>query len=362
MTDDNTQQIHLEFTTSRQFTSWLASIGSSLAFTTYQAGKLFVLGVQPDGTLGVFERTLERCMGLATSGSSLYVSSLYQIWRFENVMEPGKKKNRGKKGKQQGDFDACYTPQMSYVTGDLDVHDMALDASGRLTFVNTLFSCLAAPSEASSFTPVWQPPFVSRLAAEDRCHLNGLAMGEDGPAYVTAVSESDVADGWRDNRVSGGIVMDVASKEVVASGLSMPHSPRLHEGELYILNSGTGEFGKVDLATGSFTAIAFCPGYARGLTFVKNHAVIGISLPRDSKTFQGLPLDTALTDKKTEARCGLIVVDLKSGDTLHWLRLDGVVTELFDVACLPDVTYPSLVGFKSDDIRRVLKVDDVETN
>lgn len=339
----------LSLATSRQFNSWLHESNVSLAFTTYQAGKLFMLGTKPEGGLGVFERTLDRCMGLAVSGSSLYVSSLYQIWRFENIMAAG--------GVNDG-FDACFSPQMSYVTGDIDVHDMAVGPDGTLTFVNTLFGCLSEPSLTDSFVPVWKPSFLSKLAAEDRCHMNGMAMGQDGPAYVTAVSNSDVADGWRDKRADGGIVIDVSSNEIVVTGLSMPHSPRLHDGKLYLLNSGTGEFGTLDPMTGRFTAIAFCPGYARGLTFVGDHAVIGLSLPRDNKTFQGLPLDAALADKGAEARCGLIVIDLKSGDTVHWLRIDGVVSELFDVATLPQIKNPSLVGFKSDEIRRVIKIGD----
>lgn len=337
----------LKIETSRQFSSWLADSGNSLVFTTYQAGKVFLLGTNPQGELSMFERTLERCMGLAAGGTSLYISSLYQIWRFENVMDSGVDANG---------YDACYTPQMSWVTGDIDVHDMMLDSSGNLTFVNTLFGCLAQPSENSSFIPIWQPGFLTKLAAEDRCHLNGLAGDKDGPAYVTAVSESDVVDGWRDKRADGGIVIHVPSGEVAASGLSMPHSPRLKGGKLYLLNSGTGEFGLLEPETGTFEAIAFCPGYARGLTFVGDHAVIGLSLPRGNNTFQGLPLDAALTDKQSEPRCGLIVVDLKSGDIVHWLRIEGIVTELFDVTVLEGVRNPSMVGFKSDEIRRVIKI------
>ena len=334
-------------TTSRQFSSWLAEQNTSLAFTTYQAGKLFMLGTKPDGSLNVFERTLDRCMGVAVSGASLYVSTLYQIWRFENIMGAGETRDG---------YDACFSPQMSYVTGDIDIHDMAVDKDGELRFVNTLFGCIAKPSLIDSFIPFWQPAFLSKLTAEDRCHLNGMAMGENGPAYATAVSQSDVADGWRDKRADGGIVLDVASDEIIATGLSMPHSPRLKDGKLYVLNSGAGEFGTLDPATGVFTAITFCPGYARGLTFVGNYAVIGISLPRHNKTFQDLPLDDALSEKNTEARCGLIVVDLASGDIVQWVRLEGVVTELFDVVALPNLRNPSMVGFRSDEITRVIKI------
>ena len=196
-----------EINASRQFTSWLASQNLSLVFTTYQAGKVFFIGLRQNGQLSVFERTFERCMGLYAHNSSLYLSSLYQLWRLENALEPG----------QIADgYDAVYVPQVGYITGDLDIHDVVLVEppqlqgnqqvepqvpslnNGRLggvVFVNTLFSCLATISETKSFVPLWKPPFISKLAAEDRCHLNGLAVRDGQPRYVTAVSQSDVADG-----------------------------------------------------------------------------------------------------------------------------------------------------------------------
>lgn len=337
----------LEITASRQLTSWMVEQGLSLAFTTYQSGKLFLLGTNAEGRMSVFERTFNRCMGLHAEGSRLFMSSLYQIWRFENFLEPGQQVNG---------YDRCYVPLEARTTGDLDVHDMATDASGRLLFVNTLFNCLATTSESHSFQPVWRPPFVSKLAAEDRCHLNGLAMRDGAPAYMTAVSRSDSVDGWRDHRSDGGVVLDVATGEAVATGLSMPHSPRWHEGKLYLVNAGTGEFGTVDLDSGAFEPICFCPGYLRGLAFHGKFAVIGSSKQRENRTFQGLPLDERLKEKQSEARCGLFMVDLESGDVVHWLRLDGVVRELYDVAVLPGVRRPMALGFQSDEIRRMISI------
>jgi len=179
----------------------------------------------------VFERTFNRCMGLWGDGQTLWMSSLYQLWHFENVLTPGE---------QYNGHDRLYVPRVGYTTGDLDIHDLAVDGGGRVVFLNTRFSCLATLSEKCSFTPLWRPPFISKLAAEDRCHLNGLALDEGQPRYVTAVSTSDVTDGWRDRRRDGGVVVDVRSNQVIASGLSMPHSPRVHQGRLWLLNSGTG--------------------------------------------------------------------------------------------------------------------------
>jgi uncharacterized protein (TIGR03032 family) len=150
----------------------------------------------------------------------------------------------------------------------------------------------------------------------------------------------------------------VADQQVVAEGLSMPHSPRLHQGRLWLLNSGAGEFGFVDLQSGRFEAVAFCPGYARGLAFIGSHAIIGLSLARENRTFSGLPLDEALQSRDAAARCGLAVIDLERGDMSHWVRIEGVVRELYDVAMLPNVRRPSLIGFKSDEVRYVISIDD----
>jgi len=339
--------VKLELQTSRQFSNFLAEQAISLAVTTYQAGKLFLLGVQPDGRLSVFERTLERCMGLCATADSLHVATLYQIWRFQNVLP---------RGAAHGGHDAVFLPRMSWVTGDLDVHDIAIGTDGRPVFANTLFSCIATVSDTDSFVPLWQPKFISKLAAEDRCHMNGLTLRDGKPAYVTVVGQSDVADGWREHRRDGGCVIDVESNEVVVSGLSMPHSPRLHNGKLWILNAGTGEFGLVDTAAGKFEPVAFLPGYARGLSFVGDFALVGISLPRDNKTFNGLALNEELTRRGAEPRCAIMVIDLRTGDAVHWVRFSGVVQELYDVAVLPGIRRPSAIGFRSDEIRRVITV------
>jgi uncharacterized protein (TIGR03032 family) len=341
----------LELLPSRQFPSWLAEQNLSLAFTTYQSGKLFLVGLQPNGRLSIFERSFNRAMGLWAAPQTLYLSTLFQLWRFDNALEPGQA--------YQG-YDRLYVPQVAWTTGDLDIHDVAEDATGRIVFVNTLFGCLATPSEAESFVPLWRPPFLSRLAAEDRCHLNGLALKDGRAAYVTAVSRSDVAAGWRDRRTGGGVLVDVAASEGVLEGLSMPHSPRWHDagdgGRLWLLDSGTGWFGHVDLERGLRERVAFCPGYSRGLACHGAFAVIGLSKPRENRTFTGLPLDEELLRRDAEPRCGLMVVDLRTGDAVHWLRIEGVVEELYDVAVLPGVRRPMAIGLKTDEIRRMITV------
>jgi uncharacterized protein (TIGR03032 family) len=337
---------------SPRFERWLAARDCSLALTTYQRGRLFFIGRKPGGGVRAHERIIEQCQGLWTDGQTLWTSGLHTLWRFENDLAPGATTPRG--------ADRRFAPREGRVTGRIDIHDIAqgeVDGAPAPIFVNTLNGCLATISDHASFRPLWRLPFLSALAGEDRCHLNGMAMREGRPAYVTAVSRSDVADGWRDRRRDGGVVVDVDTGEVVCAGLSMPHSPRLHEGRLWLLNSGTGEFGLVDPTDGTFTPICFCPGYARGLAFAGNHAVIGLSKPRHNATFEGLELNERLKAKDVAPRCGLLVVDLDTGEAIEWLRFEHTVDELYDVAVLAGVRQAEAVGFRGEEIERAISVE-----
>jgi len=348
--DPKTNEPWLSVTASRHFSGWMKEQQMSLAFTTYQAGKLMLLGAHADGRLAVFERNFNRCMGLwadPNQTDTLWLSSLYQLWRLENVLS---------KGEHHEGHDRMYIPRLAYTTGDLDIHDIAVEKTGRLIFINTLCSCIATISENKSFVPLWKPPAISKIAPEDRCHLNGLALEDGKAAYVTSCSNSDVSDGWRDHRRDGGSVIDVRNNQTIVSGFSMPHSPRVHNGTLYMHNSGAGYFGRVDRAHGKFEPICFCPGYLRGLAFSRHYAIVGLSKPRE-KTFTGLPLDDELAKRQAVPQCGLQVIDLKTGDIVHWVKLEGSVSELYDVVVLPMVQKPMALGFKTDEIQRTIVMD-----
>ncbi|MCA9150806.1 MAG: TIGR03032 family protein [Planctomycetales bacterium] len=332
----------LQLTASPNFPAWLDQVGVSLAFSTYQVGKLFFVGHKNLERLAVFERTFNRCLGLWTDGESLWLAAAYQLWRLENALSAGTTTADG--------YDRLFVPRVAYTTGDVDVHDIAVDGAGGLVFVNTLFSCLATLSERYNFTPCWRPPFIDRLTAEDRCHLNGLAMDEGKARFVTACAQSNERGGWREQRRAGGCVIDVASSEIIVQGLSMPHSPRVRNGELWLLNSGEGNLGRVDLQTGRFEPVVFCPGYARGLAFYDKYAIIGLSRPRN-ETFAGLALDDELAKRRMQPGCGLMVVDLERGVPVEWLNLAGSVEELYDVVVLPGVRRAKALGLKNDDIR-----------
>ena len=338
------------YSVSGGFVAMLAKLNASIALSSYQSNRFYLLGRNPNGGLMIDERVFEKAMGIVVHEASLVLATRFQIQRFENTIGRGQFVNHT--------FDACYVPRVTYTTGMLDAHDVGVLADGRIVFVNTRFNCLATPSAARSFSPLWKPPFISKIVDEDRCHLNGLAMTDGEPRYVTAVSRSDTIDGWRDRRSNGGVVVDVRSGEIVCDGLSMPHSPRLHGGELWLLNSGTGELGRVDVATRSFQPVAFCPGFVRGLTIVGRYALVGLSKPRHVR-FEKLTLDARLHATDSEPWCGIQVIDLETGTCAEWFRIDGAIGEVYDVAAIPGVACPMSLGFGSTEIQTLITHDDL---
>jgi uncharacterized protein (TIGR03032 family) len=243
----------------------------------------------------------------------------------------------------QGKHDACFLPRNKHFTGDIRIHEIAF-AQGELWLVATNFSCLATLDAEHSFVPRWTPPFVTKLANEDRCHLNGLCVLEDQVRYVTALGETDEPGGWRGNKATGGILIDVPSGETVLSGLSMPHSPRWHDGRLWLLESGKGALSVADLDSGSVETVAELPGFTRGLLFAGGLAFVGLSQVRETATFGGLPL----MERLEERLCGIWAVDPQSGRTAGFLRFEELVQEVFDVALLPGLRYPEIAEEGSD--------------
>lgn len=337
----------IDISTSKNFVTWLADNRISLGFTSYTAGKAFLVGLGEQGKLSIFERSFDVTRGLAAGNGTLVMATQFQIWRFENALA---------KGQTADGFDRLYVPQAAYTTGDLRTHDVAISGNGTIVFVNTLFSCLATVSDRYSFTPIWWPPFVSEVAPEDRCRLMGLAIADGVPKYVTAAAETDEREGWRASVSDGGCVVDAQSNNVIARGLSLPGAPRLYRERLWLHEAGAGNFGFLDPGKGEFEPVAFCPGLLRGLAFVGDYAVATISRRWDGEDISGLPIEQNLNRFKARPRCAVLVIDLNKGELVEWLRLEGVVAELFDVVALPDVERPAAIGLRGDDIRRVISM------
>ena len=331
---------------------WLHQQQLSIAFTSCKSGRVFMVGAAPNGELSFRERIFQRAMGIVGNRKRMYMGGLYQVWRFENVLQPGQVANKI--------FDACYVPRNAQFTGDVDIHELGIQKDGKIIFVNTKYNCLAEPSLTHSFRAIWKPQFISKIVPEDRCHLNGLAMVDGRAKYVTALCSSDIANGWRARRRNSGIVIDVETNEIVCEGLSIPHSPRWVDGKLWLLNSGTGYLGYVDFENKCFVPHTFCPGFMRGLAVHGDFAIVGLSKPRYGR-FEGLELDQNLADKDCEAWCGVQFINLRSGNVEHWLRLDGPVSELFDLTVLPGVRCPMGIGQQSKENLTLVTYEDRTT-
>jgi uncharacterized protein (TIGR03032 family) len=317
------------------FPALLRHFGASLLVTTYQAGKLVMVRDAGDH-LNAHFRTLQAPMGLALESGRLAVGTTVQIWEFVDVPAVTAKLD------PPGRHDACFLPRVSHVTGNIQGHELAWGADGELWVVNTRFSCLCTIDRSASFAPRWRPPFVSALEPTDRCHLNGLGMVDGRPRYVTALGETDEPSGWRAEKASGGILMDVASGEVLCRGLSMPHSPRWYAGRIWVCESGAGTLGFVEPDTGRYQPIAEVPGFTRGLDFAGKIAFVGLSQVRESAVFSGIPITDRL--EAEERTCGVCAVDLASGRVVALMRFDTTVQEVFAVTVLPGRRWPELIN------------------
>ncbi|MGF1581941.1 MAG: TIGR03032 family protein [Gemmataceae bacterium] len=319
------------------FPDILRQLNVSLIVTTYQAGK--VVFVRPEEShLNTHFRTFDRPMGLAYHNGHLALGCGAQIWEFYNVPAVGQKVE------PVGTHDACFVPRRSHVTGDIDIHEMVFDANETLWFVNTRFSCLCHVELTSSFAPVWRPPFVSALAPEDRCHLNGLALVDGQPKYLTCLGKTDEAGGWRANKANGGLLLDMQTNEILLEGLSMPHSPRWYQGKLWLLESGDGSIGWVDLEGRKYHKICELPGFTRGIDFVGPLAFVGLSQVRETAIFSGIPI----TQRLTERISGVYVVNIETGELVAFLKFTGGVQELFAVQVLPGILRPELLNEFTD--------------
>lgn len=326
----------------------LSSLGGTLAATTYQAGKLVLFRADGSGVSALF-RTFDSAMGLAIAGGRMAIGARNCIWLLRDAPDIGRQIP------PNGKHDACFVPRGACITGDIRVHEMAwcLADSNRavaggsrkeLWFVNTRFSCLSTLDPDYCFVPRWRPKFISSLEPEDRCHLNGLAIEGGRPAYVTALGQSDEREGWRPNKSSGGVVIQVDSAEIVSTGLAMPHSPRLFAGRLFVLNSGHAALEVVDPRTGTRDTVARLPGYPRGLAFVDRYAFVGLSKIREKHDFGGLPIEQS----SQPLRCGIAVIDLVSGKTREWIEFEAGCEEVFDVQWIPGARFATVVGTQKE--------------
>lgn len=322
----------------------LAGLNCSLALSTYQAGKVIFLS--SDGEkIHQLPRTFDTPMGMALDGARLAVATKHEIILLAN--EPRLASTYPNKPDW---YDALFIPRAAYYCGAVDTHDLAFTPEG-LVGVNTLFSCLYRPDLQYNFVPLWRPPFITHLAPEDRCHLNGMALVDGRPRYVTAQSMTDTTQGWRPDKLTGGVLMDVTTDEVLLTGLPMPHSPRVYDGEVYLLLSATGEVVRADLDAGDWETVNRVPGFVRGMTRHGDYLFVGSSHLRKTHTFGDLPLA-----REGATFCGVMVIHLPTGAIVGQIKYINSCDEIYDVLVLPDVRRPGILGTAAPLYRRGLSL------
>ena len=305
-------------------------LGCTLVFSTYQAGKVIFIRATSPEKIEQHALDFPRPMGLAVSDQRIAVATREEVVVLTHTatQEPTE---TGQAAPETSIIrtENSYLQESSYFSGEIDTHDLAWGKDG-LWAVNTLLSSMALIDENTDFESQWRPPFVSDVVAEDRCHLNSVAMVDGEPEYATAFGRVDTFEGWRDNRISGGILMDVSSGEIVLDGLPMPHSPRVYDGKLYLLLSGTGELVCADPETGRYEVVAQLPGFVRGMARCGDYLFVGLSkLRKSSPTFAALPIsDQAVFS-------GIVVVSLSEGGIVAHLTYETGIEEIYDVQVLP---------------------------
>jgi len=341
---DRLQAVEVDYEYSRNLPALIERLQLSIVASTYQAGRLVTIGSK-GGELQVGFSQVPQAMGLTRTPSGLAVCSEDQVWKLEANQEIASKINPDAR------HDIAFLARSCHLSGPVMAHDLAW-CNGELLMVNTLFNCVASVGGGWSFTPRWRPPFISDLTPGDRCHINGLALNSNGdaPAYATALGTGDSVNSWRDNKTTGGCLIDIHANRVVMEGMAMPHSPRLHQQQLLWLHSGEGTLMVTDPAklTGhgplpwqeASETVVELPGFTRGIDCWEDLAVVGVSQIRETAVFGGLPLEK----RNSERKSGIALVHLRDREVVAWLWFNSGVQEIFGVSFLPGWSNPVVVG------------------
>jgi len=326
----------------------LQQLNCSIAVSTYQAGKVVFISAKDKNSLIQLPRNFEKAMGIAedTTTDKIAIACKDEIIVFRNSKDLAQFYP-----KAPNKYDALYLPRNTFHTGAIDIHDLNFGTNGELYAVNTLFSSIVKIDDNYNFTPYWTPPFIDKIASEDRCHLNGMAMENGKPKYATAFNNGNSPQSWRDKVTESGIIIDVENNTIIAEGLAMPHTPRIFNGELYVLLSATGELVKINKETGTHEVIIQIDGFVRGMSLHKDYLFIGLSkLRKGSSTFGKLPF----AEKANEA--GIIVIHLPTKSIVGKITYLTSLDEIYDIHILADKTRPNILNTLTDDHKNGLSI------
>ncbi len=337
----------ISFSSSQHFNTWLMELNISLAFTNARLGKVFLLGTNSEKSLSLFERSLAMPSAIHYEDNQLFLATAYQLWRFINVLENNTATSDG--------YDRLFIPRGSSVTGDIGIATLNIDAERQPFFVSSLFSCIATTSYEKSFRTLWTPPFISRLVPENRCFLNGMAVINKKPKYVSAWTRADSKTAWIADFKNQGVVVDVESSEIVCQNLTMPTSLVIHDNKLWLAHSGAGYLGVVDVKHNTFMPVIFCPGVITGLEIINHYAVVALSKTSNHR-HQDTELGAQLRKRNIEPWCGIFIIDLTRAKLVHWFKIEGTIKEIADITLIEGSIRPSLIGFQSDQVKTTISI------
>jgi len=342
MADGDSRQVSA--TASRGLASWLTGQRVSLVVSTHETAKLIFIGTSKGGDLTLSHAQFSsNTMGIAASPDRIILGTHQEVWHLENALPP--------EVSSETPMDRLYMPRKADATGYLNLHELGVEASGRVVLANTEYSCLATVGLPNTFLPIWKPSFITDLVPEDRCHLNGIAFVDGRAKFVTTWSATDYACGWRENWNETGMIIDIESDRIVADGLSMPHSPRFYRGAVWVLESGSGNLLRIDPATGRREIIVFCPGFVRGLAFHGDFAVATLSKRKPGRLI-GETLVSNLERRRMALQCGIVVIDLIRGEIVEWMQFGPLIPHLFDCAILEDIRQPGALSPLSPEVKQ----------
>ena len=216
-------------------------------------------------------------------------------------------------------------------------------------FLNTNFSLLGVINGDYNFLPLWKPHFIKNNISQDQCHLNGLAMQNGEPKYVTALSTTNEAQGWRKHKLNGGVLMDVKTNSIILDKLQMPHSPRIYKDKLYFLQSASGTISQMDMKTNEIEKTKELKGFVRGMDIYNDYAFIGLSKIREtSQAFGDMPIS------QYDNRAGFVLFHLPTFSIVGEVVYENSVDEIFDIKVIPNVMKPNILNTMDESYKELI--------
>ncbi|WP_462157484.1 TIGR03032 family protein [Pseudoalteromonas sp. GB56] len=311
-----------EFTYSKNIPELMRRLNISVMFTTYQADRVVLLNSSDSG-LKCLVRYFPRPMGIALNDDLLAIAMKDQVTTFKQSS-----KLAFEYPNKPGQYDSIFFPLSVHFTGKIDAHDVSFSNEG-LVVVSTAYNCISKVGGTFGFEPLWKPDFIDEVFPTDKCHLNGMAIDENGElALATAFSETNVYFGWKQTN-QNGLLFDLRNNTVVCRDLQMPHSPRVFNGDIYLLESLAETLVRIDRETGMKEVLYKFTGFARGMNLIGKYAFIGISKFRE-ESLRNLSINI----DNSNVVPSIVVFDLSKNTVIGEIQFHSDIEEIYDVVCV----------------------------